>query len=130
MKNNNFFFGSALTIISLWFLFDSVRVSSGGHGAITGFIHQRMNNGFETASMGLIFVPFVLGIISLIYTEGKKWTWFLTFSGISIILIEMLSRIRFLMNIKSSYLIIIFIMFSIGLGLILKSTLTKEKEEK
>ena len=110
---------------SLWFLLDSVRVSSGGHGC---FSHYMRVQNYETASMGLIFVPFILGIIALVYTSGKWWSWFLMWSGIGVIVIEMLSRIRFMMNIESSYLILVFILFAVGTGLMLKSN--GEKDEK
>lgn len=121
--------GFILTMVSTWLLFDSVVVSAGGHGLISGVMHNQFHNtGFRTASMALIFIPFVLGMISLVYTSGKWWSWVLTWSGIGIIVIEMLSKIRFVMNMKSSYLMLVFIMFSVGTGLMLKSSVGKENE--
>lgn len=126
--NTRFFFGFVLSILSIWFLFDSVRVSSGGHGFVSYYLQVHH---FESASMGLIFVPFIIGIISLVYSNGKNWSWYLTWSGLAVIVVEMLSRIKFMMNIKSSYLILVMLMFSVGAGLMLQaSTANGEKDAK
>lgn len=124
---NKFAVGFVLTMTSLWFLFDSVRVSTGGHGFISGAIHDSFNPSYHggnaySASMGLIFVPFIIGVISIVYSNSKKWSWYLTWSGLAVIVVEMLSRIRFMMNVKSSYLILVMLMFSVGAGLMLQAS--------
>lgn len=128
MQTNKFWFGLILTICSLWFFMDCVRVKSGGHGIFSSYLHVQ---NFETTSMGMIFVPFICGIVFLVYSNGKRWSWYLTWSGLAVIVIEMLSRIRFMMNVKSSYLILVILMFSVGVGLMLQSNLpTKENDAK
>jgi hypothetical protein len=129
---NKFIVGFVLTMTSLWFLFDSVRVSTGGHGFISGAIHDNFNSSAHgsnaySASMGLIFIPFILGIISIVYSNGKRWSWYLTWTGLAVIVVEMMSRIRFMMNLKSSYLILVMLMFSVGVGLMLKSATQKDE---
>lgn len=122
--------GFILTMVSLWFLFDSVRVSTGGHGLVSGMLYSQFRGGtFETASMGLIFVPFILGVIALVYSAAQRWAWILTWSGIGIIVVEMLSRVKFLMNMKSSYLLLVMALFAVGAGLMLRASYSGEKND-
>jgi hypothetical protein len=119
---STFVVGFALSALSCWLFFDSVRITTGQQGFVSGYISQQFRGGsFETGSMGLVFIPFFLGVIALFYDAKPKWSWILMYSGLGIIAIEILSRIRFLMNIKSSHLLLLLGMFAAGVGLMLKS---------
>jgi hypothetical protein len=76
---------------------------------------------WETTSMGLIFVPFLIGVIALFYNAAQKWAWWLMNIGLAIIVIEVLSRIRFLMTTKLSHLLGMMVLFAAGIGLMLRS---------
>jgi hypothetical protein len=116
-----FFTGFVLSAVALYFFFDSIRVTAGGHGFFTGIVHQQLHGSFETGSMGLVFLPFFMGVIALFYDSNKKWAWWLMYSGLGILVIEMLSKIRFLMNTKSSHLLILMAVFAAGAGMMIRS---------
>ncbi len=123
--------GFILSAVSLYFFFDSVHVNSGGLGFFTGLAHSQFRGGnFETSSMGLVFLPFFLGVIALFYNAKPIWAWILMYSGLAILVIEMLSRIRFAMNLKSSHLIILMAIFAAGVGLMIRSYRELPKTEK
>ena len=84
----------------------------------------------ETTSMGIVFMPFLVGLIALFYDASKKWAWAVTWIGLAIIVIEMLSRIRFDMQIKTSHLMIMFVTFAAGAGLMLQSYRDEKRSEK
>ncbi len=71
--------------------------------------------------MGIIFLPFVIGLIALFYNVKLRWAWVVTWIGLAIIVIEFLSRIRPQMQIKSSHLLIMIVTFAAGAGLMLQS---------
>ena len=62
--------GLVLFGLGLYLFLDSVRVTS----APSGWISGRMNGGRgmgETTSMGLVFVPFLVGIVVLFFGSEK-----------------------------------------------------------
>lgn len=124
-----FLLGLVLAAVSLYFFFDSVRVDTRGSGLISGGLRGMRGGGgggrgggmWETTSMGIIFMPFMIGLIALFYDSTKKWAWGLSLIGVAIIVIEILSRIRFDMTVKVSHLMIMFVTFAAGAGLMLQS---------
>lgn len=110
--------GLVLSAVSLYFFFDSVNVATRGAGWISGLVGGGSGG---TTSMGIVFVPFFIGIVALFYNSKQSWAWAVTWIGIAILVIEMLSRIRFLMNIKTSHLMIMLVTFAAGAGLMLRS---------
>ena len=120
-----FILGLLLSAVSLYFFFDSVLVSSRGGGAISGMMRGGRGGGgggmWNTTSMGIVFLPFFIGIIALFYDAKIKWAWGVMWIGLAIIVIEILSRIRFLIEIKSSHLLIMVVTFAAGAGLMLQS---------
>lgn len=76
---------------------------------------------WETTSMGIIFLPFMIGLIALFYDVKLRWAWVVSWIGLAIIVIEFLSRIRPQMQIKSSHLLIMLVTFAAGAGLMLQS---------
>ena len=92
-----FFLGLLLSAVALYFFFDSVRVETPGGGWVSGALRGGRGGHaglWETTSMGIVFLPFVIGLIALFYDASKKWAWVLTWVGLAIIVIEFLSRIR------------------------------------
>ena len=124
-----FILGFALALGALYFFFDSVRVATEGYGLMTGMMHNafggagggNMHSMWDTTSMGIIFVPFFIGVIILFY-DYRLWSGrILTGLGLAIIVIEILSRIRFYLNVKTTHLLLMVIMLAAGVAFILRS---------
>jgi hypothetical protein len=122
-----FVVGAVLSAVSLYFFFDSVRVSTDGAGLFSGGMRRMRGGGgggwgmWDTTSMGIVFFPFIIGVIALFYDASKKWAWGLTWVGLAVIVVEILSRVRFVMNTKTSLLLLMFVGFAAGAGLMLQS---------
>lgn len=84
----------------------------------------------ETTSMGLIFLPFFIGIVALFYSAKLKWAWYVTWIGLAVIVIEITSRLRFLLQMKVSHLVILIVVFAAGAGLMLRSYKEESKGSK
>lgn len=117
-----FVVGLALSALGTYLFFDSVLVSTDAHGLFSGMLigGGRMG-GWQTASMGILFVPFFLGVVSLFYDSRMKWAWGLLWVGLAVIAIEILSRIRFQMSMKTTYLLGILALIAAGMGLMIRS---------
>ena len=118
-----FFIGLSLAIGAIYFLFDSVTVTTRASGLVSGWVRGigGMGDAWDTSSFGIVFVPFFLGVIALFYDARPRWAWALMWSGLGILVIEILSRIRFLMHMKLTYLALILVMGAAGVGLMLRS---------
>lgn len=112
--------GIVLVGLGFWFLLDSVRVVSGGYG-VFGRMMSGGRAGLETTSMGIIFVPFVIGVAALFFDARKRWAWVLSGLGFILLVIEILSRIQFVMNVKTSHMLLILVMIAAGAGLMAKA---------
>lgn len=110
--------GFLLSAVGLWFFLSNVHVSTGTAGFLSGLITR---SGFNSASTGVVFVPMFVGLLLLFYNANSKWAWLLFYSGLVLIVIEILSRIHFLMNIKTSHLIMMLGMIAAGMGMMLRS---------
>jgi uncharacterized protein len=108
--------GLGLTLISLWLFLDSVQVTTAGMGWISGTFGMGL-----TTSSGIVFVPFFLGVCALFYDAKQDWAWWLTLSGLGVIVIEIVSRIQFLMTMKTSHFLLMVLLFGAGTGLMLRS---------
>lgn len=116
-----FAIGFGLSALVTYLFFDSVRVTTAGHGLISGLFGYGHGGPWETTSMGIIFVPFFLGVVVLFYDARLWWGWVLTYVGIGILAIEILSRIQFLFQMKSTHLLGMIVLFAAGVGLMLRS---------
>lgn len=121
--------GVGLFGLGIYLLLDSVRVTSGGHGLVSGAI-GRGGQMFETTSMGIVFVPFVIGVITLFYDSQKKIGWWLSGLGLAVLLVEIFSRIRFLLDMKTTHLLMILILVAAGAGFILKALVSGRGSKK
>jgi hypothetical protein len=115
--------GFLLSAAGLYFLFDSVQVRSGGTGLISGWVGRHGGDaGFwRTTSMGVIFVPFFLGVAWLFYDASKKPAWLLMWAGLVMVVLEILSRIRFEFSMKTTHLLLILAMIAAGVGMMIRS---------
>ena len=109
--------GVALTAVSMWFFLDSVRVQGYGNGWISGGF-----GGFGgTGSMGVLFVPLLVGIGALFYNAKATWAWVVFGLGLALIVIEILSKLRFFYDLKLSHFLLMLGGFAAGIGLTLRS---------
>jgi len=122
-----FWIGFVLMALGVYFFFDSVRVTTGQFGWIS-----RQTSGWfggHTGSMGIVFLPFIIGVISLFYDSKQTWAWVLMYAGLAVIAVEILSRVHFLMNVKTTHLLMMFVLFAGGVGLMLHSYRDSSKKK-
>jgi len=114
--------GLLLSALATYLFFDSVRVTTMGMGLLSGMMRHRGGGGlWETTSMGILFVPFFIGVIALFYDAKMNWAWWLTGLGLAVLAIEIFSRIRFVMSMKTTHLLGMIVLFAAGAGLMLRS---------
>ena len=111
--------GLTLTALGLYLLFDSVSVVSGGAGLVSQLLIGH-GGGWETTSRGAIFAPLLLGVALLFYDARLKIGWGLLWVGLTVVVVEILSRLQFMFSMKTSHLILILAMTAAGLGLMLR----------
>lgn len=124
----SFFGGIALMALGTWFLFESIKVVTGASGWFSNLLGAGNGGMWNTTSMGIIFVPFLAGIFILFFDAKAKWAWWLTIIGLLVIIIEILSRIQFVMNSKTSHVLLMLAMIAGGAGLVLKGYRTQSKK--
>ena len=128
-----FVIGLCMAGAAVYLFFDSVQMSTMGGGLVSGMMgggrggHGGGRGLWETTSMGIVFVPFAIGVFCLFVDATKRWAWWLTHIGIAIIAIEILSRIRFLINVKTTHFLGMLILFLFGCALMFKSYKSKPK---
>lgn len=128
-RGENYSFGGiALLVAGLYFFLNSVHVQSGQYGVIGRWMSGG-RGGYETTSMGVIFVPFLIGVGALFYDVEKRWAWWLSGLGLTLVIVETLSRIQFVMNVKVSTLLLMFVLIAAGAGLLFRG-LKMQKERK
>ena len=116
-----FLIGLCLAGAGIYFFLDSVRMHTGGMGFISGMLGGGREGAQVTSSMGIIFVPFGIGVFSLFVDASKKWAWWLTWLGLATISVEILSRIHFFVNMKTSHFMLMLILFLVGCALMFRS---------
>jgi hypothetical protein len=123
-----FALGFVLAGLAVYLFLDSVVVTS-GIGMIAGRVDGMFGGilGGRTSS-GLVFVPFFIGVTSLFYDSRQRWGWTLMYLGIAIIVIEILSRMQFLISMKVSHLLGIIVLLAAGTGLMLRSYRDQNQE--
>ena len=120
-----FLIGAVLAIAGVWLFLDSVFVRAGGRGWITG----RIGGIGSTTSMGLLFVPLFIGLVMLFFNAKKIGGWALTGIGVAILIVEILSRLRFEMQMKTSHLILLLTLVAAGVGLMLRGYLSETRQK-
>ncbi len=82
----------------------------------------------QTTSTGIIFAPFFIGVMILFYNSKLMIGWALFYIGLAILAIEILSRIEFVLQTKTSLLLLMLGMIAAGIGLMLRSFRDLEPE--
>jgi len=114
--------GVVMALAAVYIFFDSIRVSTGHAGAISGLIGgDGRGRLIETTSMGIVFVPFFAGVFSLFVNARQKWAWVLTYAGIAILAIEVLSRVRFVIDTKLTHFLAMLVLFAAGCAMMFRS---------
>ena len=128
-----FLFGAVLAAVGLYLFFDSVRFTTGHFGVISGAFHGRGGGGGrfgETTSMGIVLVPLFVGIAALFFDARRTWAWVITWIGVAILLIEIVSRMRPYLDSKASHIILMMIMIAGGFGLMLRAYVEDRNRKK
>jgi hypothetical protein len=115
-----FLFGFVLAAGGLWLLFDSVRATTAPFGLVSGWMHG-FGGGFETTSQAIVFVPFILGVGLLFYESRWRVGWVLFGLGLLLLLVEIMSRIRFFLNVKLTALLLMLTLIAAGTALMLRA---------
>jgi hypothetical protein len=121
-----FLTGLAMTLVGLWLFFDSVRLTTNQMGFLTRLFGGG-HGALETTSMGILFIPFFIGVVALFYDARMKWAWGLTLLGIAILAIEIVSRMRFYMDGKVTHFLMMMVLFAGGTGLMIRSYLPAKR---
>jgi uncharacterized protein len=118
-----FLMGFGLSLLALYLFFDSVQVSTDRLGLFSGWAQQFAGGPglWTTTSMGFLFVPFFLGVLALFYDARQTWAWVLMWFGIAVLVIEILSRIHFLLSMKLTHLLGMMVLFAAGVALMIRS---------
>ena len=118
-----FAIGLVLAVVALYLFLDSVKVTTAGYGLISGAFGGGGRGGglWETTSMGIVFVPFFIGVVALFYDHKMLWARWLTGIGIAVIVVEIVSRVHFLMTMKTTHFLGMIVLFAAGLALMLRS---------
>lgn len=116
-----FFLGLVLAAAGLWFFLSNVHVMTEPFGVVSGFLGRGVGLGGPAMSTGIVFVPIFAGLVLLFYDARLKWGWALFYVGLAIIVIEILSRIRFQMGMPVSNLLLMLGMVAAGIGMMLRS---------
>lgn len=120
-----FIIGCLLAAVGGYLFFDSVRMTTGHYGMISGMFSGMgrggMANFFDTTSMAIVFLPLAIGVFSLFVNAKQKWAWWLTWGGLGVLVVEMISRVHFAMNIKTSSFVLMLVTVCAGLAMIFKS---------
>ena len=117
-----FVIGFLMAAVAVYLFFDSVRVITDGAGWISGALRGRHGGGMGlTTSMGIVFIPFFLGVFSLFVNSKQKWAWGLTYLGIGVLAVEIFSRIRFYIDTKLTHLLLMLVLFAAGCGFMFRS---------
>lgn len=124
-----FFLGLVLAAAGLWFFLSNVQVMTDPFGMISGVLGRGFGLAGPAMSTGIVFAPIFLGLVLLFYDAKLKWGWALFYVGLALILIEILSRIRFQMGMPVSNLLLMLGMVAAGIGMMLRSfrDMTPEK---
>ncbi|MGC4005017.1 MAG: hypothetical protein QM811_18645 [Pirellulales bacterium] len=116
-----FFVGLLLAVVGLYLFLDSVHVTTLPAGWMSGGVNRLFAGGAPTTSTGILFAPIFLGLVLLFYDSRLKAGWILFYLGLTVLVIEILSRIQFFMETKTSHLLLMLGMIAAGVGLMLRS---------
>lgn len=124
--------GYILVCLSTWLFFDSTRMTTTAFGYISGVFPR---GGFwNTSSMAIIFLPLLFGLIGVAYDilvngkvrlVSKSVSW----AGVAILAVEVLSRVRFHMMMKTTHFLILVGMLACGIAMLLRARVLNHQEK-
>lgn len=113
-----FIIGLGLLAVGLFWIFQSVRVTS-YYGTFYHFGGMNLPN-------GTIIIPFLIGIVMLFLMEKKVFGWIVVGLGVAIILISIITSVRLYFNGGNLFNYILMFGFTlVGGALVLKNLLKK-----
>lgn len=123
--------GYVLVGLSAWLFFDSTKMTTLTFGYVSGLLPR---GGFwDTSSMAIIFTPLLGGLLWFIYNiiagANTKWAKTLSWTGLAIVAIEALSRVRFHMAMKTSFFLLLVLMLATGLAMLLRARILNRHEK-
>lgn len=106
-----FLLGVFIAGLAVYLLVDSSRIVTGGGWLLGG------RRGFgTTGNFAIILIPILVGLV-WVFLNTRSWlAWTLVLGGAAIFLLELISGLRFHMNMKTSWFIILLVMFAAGLA--------------
>ena len=117
--------GLLLAGVAAYLFFDSVNANTHGAGIVSGAMRSGGHGGgrgvWHTTSMGIIFLPLFIAVVALFVDARYKWAWGLLWLGLAIIVVEILSRLRFEFHMKTSHLILLIVVFAAGVGIMIRA---------
>ncbi len=123
-----FLIGLVLSVVGVWLFLDSVHITTGHRGFFSGMAGRGGGMG-ETTSAGIVIVPLFAGIVALFFNAKQKWAWGLTWLGLAILIIEIVSRFRPMVQMKVTHALIVLVMIAGGVGLMLRAYTEHRKEK-
>ena len=106
-----FFIGAAMLLGGLWMFIDSIYVST----------HYGILSRYYGGSSFITMAPLALGILLLFFNAERKTGWVVATIGLVIVLVDVLSGVRFVMHMKLWQWIIVLVFTVGGAGLLLRS---------
>jgi uncharacterized membrane protein len=117
-----FFTGLVIAAAGLWFFLSNVHVTTMPIGMVSGLFNRGLfGDGMPAMSTGVVFAPVFVGLVLLFYDARWQWGWALFYVGLALIVIEILSRIQFLLTMRTSNLLLMMGMVAAGIGMMLRS---------
>ena len=125
-----FLIGLLMTAAGLWFFFDSVRFTTGHPGMISGAMHGGRGGGAghgggmgmgQTTSMGIVLVPLFVGVVALFFDVRRTWAWIITWVGVAVLAIEIVSRFRPEFQVNGTHAIMMLVLIAGGIGFMLRA---------
>ncbi len=120
--------GVVMAVAAVYIFFDSIRVSTGHAGVITGCwarakVDSSKQRRWESSSS-----RFFAGVFSLFVDARRKWAWILTYAGIALLAIEVLSRVRFMIDTKLTHFLVMLVLFAAGCAFMFRSYRDKSRK--
>jgi len=114
--------GLVLAAAGVWFFLSNVHVVTSPIGMVSGLFNRGVfGDGQPAMSTGIVFAPIFIGLVLLFHDARWNMGWVLFAIGLAVIVVEILSRIQFLMNIRTSNLLLMLGMVAAGIGMMLRS---------
>ena len=75
----------------------------------------------QTTSMGIVLVPLFVGVVALFFDVRRTWAWIITWVGVAVLAIEIVSRFRPEFQVKGTHAIMMLVLIAGGIGFMLRA---------